>query len=142
VSLRRKHYVVASTIAVLCLAVGLFLFLDFRGCLDRGTFEVIQAAEGPGGRIATIARRYDHDSLGGNEYWVFVSDHIYSPKELRMAYYHSDKVFSADRDGFDVHWIGPNALEIDCNNCEITKDDMNEQRTSSGNVSVRYFGFP
>jgi hypothetical protein len=137
-----RRYVVASGIAVLCVAVVLFFFLDFRGNLDRGNFEVLRTVKNSDNKIAIVARRTDSEAMSSDLYFVFVGDHVYSPKELRLAVHRTHMIFRADRDGLDVRWAGPQQLIIECKNCEITKDDIDEQRFRSGNISVQYLNFP
>jgi hypothetical protein len=142
VAVKGRRYVVASGIALLCVAVGLFFFLDFRGNLDRGNFEVLRTVKNSENSIAIVAKRSDHEALSGDWYFVFVADHVYSPKELRLAVHRTHMIFRADRDGLDVRWAGPQELVIECKDCGITKGDIDEQQFSSGNVSVRYLNFP
>jgi hypothetical protein len=142
---RKSHYIIAAGIAVFFLAVGLFFFLDFRGNLDRGKFEVLRTVKNSENTIAIVGKRSDHDALNGDNYFVLLADHIYSPKELRAAYYRdrSRMIFRANRDGLDVQWPGPHELVIECKNCEIFRDrNVNEQRFKSGDISVRYVDFP
>ena len=138
----RKRYVVASGIALLCLSVALFFFLDFRGNLDRGNFEVLRTVKNSEDKIAIVAKRSDDEALNGDWYFVFVADHVYSPKELRLAVHRTHMIFRADRDGLDVRWAGPQELVIECKDCGITKDDIDEQQVRSGSISVRYLNFP
>jgi hypothetical protein len=80
--------------------------------------------------------------MNGDQIFVFVADHIYSPKELRLALHQSHMIFNADRDGIDVQWASPEELVIECKDCGITKERMNEQHFSNGPISVRYVNFP
>ena len=141
-AIKGRQYVVASGIALLCFAVGLFFFLDFRGNLDRGNFEVLRTVRNSENRIAIVAKRSDHEAMSGDQYFVFVADHVYSPKELRLALHRSPMIFDADRDGLNVYWSGPHNLVIECDSCGITKDNVDEQQFSSGDISVRYVNFP
>jgi hypothetical protein len=95
----RIRYVVASGIVLLCLAVVLFFFLDFRGNLDPGRFEVLRTARNSENIIAIVAKRSDDQAMSGDQYFVFVADHVYSPTELRAALHPSHMIFNADRDG-------------------------------------------
>jgi hypothetical protein len=139
---RRRHYIIASGIALFCLAVSLFLLLDFRGNLDPGKFEVLRTAKNSENKVAIVAKRSDHQAMSGDQYFVFVADHIYSPKELRLALHGSHMIFNAADDGLDVRWTGPQELLIECKDYGITKDRINEQQFSSGAISVRYVNFP
>jgi len=139
---RKRHYIIASGIALFCLAVSLFFFLDFRGNLDPGKFEVLRTTKNSENKIAIVAKRSDHQAMNGDEYFVFVADHIYSPKELRLALHRSPMIFDAADDGLDVRWAGPRELVIECKDCGITKSRINEQLFSSGTISVRYVNFP
>jgi hypothetical protein len=99
VAVMRIRYVVASGIVLLCLAVVLFFFLDFRGNLDPGRFEVLRTARNSENIIAIVAKRSDDQAMSGDQYFVFVADHVYSPTELRAALHPSHMIFNADRDG-------------------------------------------
>ena len=90
-TVKGSRYVVA--LALLCFAIGLFFFLDFRGNLDRGNFEVLRTVKNSEDRIAIVAKRSDHEAMSGDQYFVFVADHVYSPKELRLALHRSPMIF-------------------------------------------------
>jgi hypothetical protein len=85
VAVMGRRYVVASGIALLCLAVALLFFLDFRGNLDHGNFEVLRTVKNSENKIAIVAKRSDDEALSGDWYFVLVADHVYSHKELRLA---------------------------------------------------------
>jgi hypothetical protein len=65
--------------------------------------------------------------MSGDQYFVFVADHVYSPKELRLALHRSHMIFNTDRDGLKVYCSGPHDLVISCDSCGITKENVNEQ---------------
>jgi hypothetical protein len=140
--MRKKHYIIASGIAVFCLAIGLYFFFLFRGNLDTGKFQVLRTTESLENRIAIVAKRSDHNALSGDVVFVFVADHIYSPNELRAAFHRQHMIFAADRDGLDVHWAGSHKLVIKCKDCGITKDRRDEQQFRDGDISVEYVNFP
>ena len=141
--MRKKNgIIIALSIAAFCFAIGLLLFLDFRGNLDHGKFEVLRTTRNSENRFAIVAKRSDNDALSGDQYFVFVADHIYSPKELRLALHRSHMLFNADRDGIAVSWVSPHDIVIECKNCEIGKNDINEQQSHVGDISVEYINFP
>ena len=138
----RRRYVVASGIVLLCLAVVLFFFLDFRGNLDPGRFEVLRAVRNSENIIAIVAKRSDDQAMSGDQYFVLVADHVYSATELRAALHRSHMIFNADRDGLKVYWSGPRDLVIECDSCGITKEGVNEQQFTTGNIRIQYLNFP
>jgi hypothetical protein len=142
VAVMGRRYVVASGIVLLCLAVVLFFFLDFRGNLDRGRFEILRTVKNTENIIAIVAKRSDDQAMSGDQYFVFLADHVYSPTELRSALHRSHLIFNADRDGLKVDWRGPHDLVIECDSCGITKEGVNEQQFSSGNIKIQYLNFP
>lgn len=79
-------------------------------------------------KFAIVAKRSDNEALNGDDYFVFVADHIYSPQELKLAWHRSPIIFRANRDGLEVHWAGPQQLVIQCRGCQIAK--AKRQRTA------------
>jgi hypothetical protein len=141
---RQVAAIIASGVVAFCLAVGLFLFLAFRGNLDRGTFDVLRTTKNSEGVIAIMGERFDHEAMSGNDYFILLANHTYSPDELRLAY-HRDQahmVFRANRDDLNVSWADAHELVVDCRKCEITKGNINSQSFSVGEVRIRYTNFP
>ena len=140
--MRRRTLIVAvaSVLAVVC-AVTVFFVLDFKGYLDQGTYEVLKSETSPDGKLAILTRRYDHQALNGDEYFVLIADHRYSTSELRRALHSPQPIFVADQT-FDFHWISPRELTIECHGCGITRADIDSQRFTEGAIGVRYVGFP
>jgi hypothetical protein len=66
VAVMGRRYVVASGIVLLTLAVVLFFFLDFRGNLDRGRFEVLPTVKNSENSIAIVAKRSDGQAMSGD----------------------------------------------------------------------------
>jgi len=85
-----------------------------------------------------IAERSDHEALGGLEYYVLIGDHVFTPVELRHAYYSSAVVFNTSRDSLTLRWDGPNRLIVNCTYSTVDKDQINVQRRQVGNNSIAY----
>lgn len=114
-----------------------------RGDLDSGSFTLVQAEAAYPKRVAMLVRRSDHHALSGNTYFVVIGDHVFSQPELRKALYRSELVFECGRDGLILHWENLNKLVIECRECKITPDIIQEQRFQvNNNIIIRYSGFP
>jgi hypothetical protein len=94
---KSKSILVGVACAVALVATGL-TFALFHGYFDHGQFEVKQTNWSSSGRVAMIAERSDHEALGGLDYFVLIGDHVFSPTELRFAYYSHDVAFAAADD--------------------------------------------
>jgi hypothetical protein len=140
--MRGKRYIIASGIVAFSLLVALFFVLDFRGNLDPGQFEILRTAQNSEKKYAIVAKRSDHEALNGDQYFVLLSDTIYSSNELRVAFHRSPILFSADRDGIEVRWTSPNELVIECQDCGISKTEINTRQSRAANVSIHYVNFP
>jgi hypothetical protein len=84
-----RRYVVASGIVLLSLAVVLFFFPYFRGNHDRGRFEVLRKVKNSENSIAIVAKRSDDQAMSGDQYFVFVADHVYGTIRAAMNFRHS-----------------------------------------------------
>jgi hypothetical protein len=132
----------ATVIVILGISLIVYLVFLWRGVFDSGTFEVKQNLASSQGKVAILARRSSVEALSGNEYFVIISDHLNSPVELRRALHSSLPVFIADRDGINLEWIGPNELLIRCENCGITRERIEVQKSFYNGSTIRYTGFP
>jgi hypothetical protein len=126
--------VFASAITVFAVLV----FALFHGYFDHGLFEVKQSRWSPTNRVAMIAERSDHEALGGLDYFVLVGDHVFSPSELRHAYYGDVIIFSAESPCLTLNWKSPAQLEIDCEGDIVNVDHINLQKHQSGDIIVSY----
>jgi hypothetical protein len=110
----------------------------FRGYFDHGQFEVKQSQRSSTNQVAMLAERSDHEALGGLEYYVLVGTHLFTPAELRRAYYSNAVVFNASSDCLTLHWDNPNRLTIKCDGSTIDRDHINTQRQQIGSVVISY----
>jgi len=132
----------AIAFPALTMAIAALYLFGYRGAGSSENLEIVQTEVSSARKIATLVRRSDHQALNGDTYFVFVSDREFSVLELRKKLYAFDPVFRAGRDGLSISWASPQELIIKCLDCGITRDLMEKQRFSQGNVAIRYAGFP
>jgi hypothetical protein len=123
--------------AVAIIATASFYGL-FHGYFDHSQFEIKQFQWSSANQVAMVAERSDREALGGLEYYVLVGNHLFTPVELRHAYYSGAVVFNASSDCLILHWDGPNRLTIGCNGSTVDRNHINVQRQRTGNVAVAY----
>ena len=123
--------------AVAILAVA-SLYGLFHGYFDHGQFEIKQFQRSSTNQVAMVAERSDHQALGGLEYFVLIGSHLYTPTELRHAYYGNAVVFNASSDCLTLRWDGKDRLVIRCNGSVIDRSHINAQRQQSGNIAISY----
>ncbi len=114
------------------------LYMLFHGYFDHGDFEIKQFKWSSTNRVAMFAERSDREALGGLEYYVLIGDHLFTPAELRHAYYSNAVVFNAASDCLTLRWDGQNRLIIGCNGSTVDKDHINAQRQQIGNIAISY----
>ncbi len=127
--------------AVLTSAITLFavlVFALFHGYFDHGLFEVKQSRWSSTNQVAMVAERSDHEALGGLEYFVLVSDHVFSPTELRHALYGNEVIFDAADPCLTLKWKSPTQLEIACEGAPLDAAHINRQTHQSGDITVSY----
>jgi hypothetical protein len=134
-SFKRISLVVAGTVAIMATAA---MYGLAHGYFDHGQFRVMQFEWSSTYRVAMLARRSDRQALGGLEYFVLIGDHVFTPAELRHAYYSDAVVFNAASDCLTLHWDEPKRLAIRCSGSTIAKNDINVQRRQVGEVDVSY----
>jgi hypothetical protein len=124
--------------AVATLTIALVYGL-FHGYFDHGQFEITQFQwSSTRDQVAMIAERSDRQALGGLEYYVLIGNHLFTPAELRHAYYSNAVVFNASSDCLALQWEGQNKLTIKCKGSTIDTDDINVQRHQINNVAISY----
>lgn len=132
----------AKIIAIVSFAVSVAFVLAayglWRGYFDRGRFELLSAEWSDSHRLAMVAKRSDDSPLDGDQIFVLVSDHIFSPTELRHALHGPTVIFSADRDCLSVRWTDTHHLVISCQGEPITDGEINRQRFQSNEIAVSY----
>ncbi len=84
----------------------------FHGGFDHGTFEMRQVQWFSSKQVAMVAERSDKDALGGLEFYVLVGNHLFTPAELRHAYYSDAVILRSACNCLVLHWDGPNRLII------------------------------
>jgi hypothetical protein len=137
---RSKRIAKWLAIALIC-AIGIWGILAWLGVLDTAPYSVTQSVVLSPDRIAMVGLRSDEAAMIGYEYFVVIGDHVYSPSELRRSFHSS--VFSTGLGSFTLEREGPNQLLIRCAaNCSITKDIVEIQKFSKGDIAIRYVGFP
>jgi hypothetical protein len=135
------------TVGVVC-AVGVALvaagvgFALFHGYFDHGQFEIKQTNWLSSGRVAMVAERSDHEALGGLDYFVLIGDHVFSPTELRFAYYSHDVAFAAADDCLSVRWIDAHQLSVVCRERTLDSTRINVRRRQVRDVAITYVNIP
>jgi len=136
--LTRFSRISLAGVGVVVIATAAFLYGLFHGYFDHGQFEIKQSQSSITNQVAMVAERSDREALGGLEYYVLIGDHVFTPVELRHAYYSSAVAFSTSSDCLALRWDGPNRLIVRCNNSTVDKDHINAQRRQVGNISIAY----
>ncbi len=122
-------------VAILAIVVVYGLF---HGYFDHGQFEIKQVQRSSKNQLAMLVERSDNDALGGLVYYVLIGNHLFTPAELRRAYYSNAVVFDASRNCLMLHWDGPDRLTIRCNGSTLDSDHINAQRKQLGEVTISY----
>lgn len=128
-------------IAIFAVVVGILGYGLFLGYFDRGKFEIKQSEWSPSGKVAIVAERSDDQALGGYDFFVLISDHLPSSRELSRAYHSDAPVFRAANDCLRIKWQEANQLEIACNGL-FKPGEINAQKTHSGNIDITYRNIP
>ena len=82
----------------------------------------------PRARVAVVAERSDREALSSYVYFVLVGDHVFSPSELRAAYYRHRVVFAAASDCVSVRWSDTHNLTVMCGNGAIDAEHIELQQ--------------
>lgn len=134
------HFYKISLIAVVAAAVlaAAVLYGLFHGYFDHGQFGIKQFQWSSRNQVAMLAERSDREALGGLEFYVLIGNHLFTPDELRHAYYSKAVVFNTSSDCLTLHWDNPNRLTIRCNGPAIERDKINDQKQQIGNITITY----
>ena len=124
-----------ATVAILAMV---YLYALFHGYFDHGQFEIKQFQWSSAGQVAMLAERSDNQALGGLEDYVLIGDHLFTPAELRRAYYSDAVVFNALSDCLSLRWDSPNRLAITCSGSTVDRGHINAQKRQIGNIAVSY----
>jgi hypothetical protein len=130
---------VASALGI-ALIVATFAFSC--GHFDNGLFEVKQTDWSQSGQVAMLAERSDHQALRSDEYFVLIGDHVFSPTELRDAFYGRREVFSAAGDCLSVRWSAARNLTVSCRDGSLDASHINLQRRRTRDVTITYVNIP
>ena len=128
-----------GAVAILAMAS---LYALFHGYFDHGQFEIKQFQWSSTNQVAMVAERSDREALGGLEDYVLIGNHLFTPAELRHAYYSNAVIFNASSDCLTLQWNGQNKLTIRCNGSTIDRDHINAQRQQIGDVAISYENIP
>src|SRR5215467_4544516 len=139
-----KIDVVFGTVLVLVLffasMLGIGAYALFHGYFDHGLFEIKQvewSSLSPQ-RVAVVAARSDHEALNSDQYFVLIGDHVFSPTELRRAYYSDEVVFAAASDCLTISWSDPHHLVLNCRGDKIDAAHINVRRPVADDVTIIY----
>ena len=136
--MRKASRIAAITVCAVIMTVSIAAYALFQGYFDRGLYEVKEVQRFSPTQVAVVARTSNHRALDGDIYFVLIGDHVFSPKELRKAYYKRGAVFATNRDCLTVKWQGSRRLVIDCIGSAITPDQIDVQHHQSGQIAVSY----
>jgi hypothetical protein len=139
--MKRSRKIAIWLITLPICVIGVWSILAWFGVFDTAPYSITQSVNLAPGQIAMVGIRSDQTAMVGYEYFVLISDHVYSPTELRRYFHRS--IFSAGTGAFTIEKDSPSELVIRCRpNCGITKDIIETQEFSKGNIKIRYVGFP
>jgi hypothetical protein len=133
---RRRFFVALS--AIVATALVALVFGLFHGYFDHGRFEVKEAVWSQSGRVAVVAERSDHEAMSSDVYFVLIGDHVFSPPELRIAYYSSNVLFAAANPCITAQWNNPNSLTVACLRGFVDSSRIEVQRRLASGVAVTY----
>ena len=129
---------ILGLICGVALVAAVFTFALFHGYFDHGQFEIKETNWSPSARVAMVAERSDHEALGGLDYFVLIGDRVFSPTELRSAYYSDDVVFAAADNCLSVRWIDSRNLEVMCRDRSLDSRHINVRKRHAGDVEIKY----
>ena len=113
-----------------------------RGYFDRGHFQIIETSKSSSARVAMVAERSDHEAMSSYVYFVLIGDHVFSPRELRDAYYGDAVIFAVASDCLTIRWSYPQNLTIMCREGSIDPSHIEVQLRQAGSVAITYMNIP
>jgi hypothetical protein len=131
-----KIIIIVSCAVVVALAVAVYGL--WHGYFDPGKYELLSTEWSESRQLAMTAKRSDHQALNGDQIFVLVGDHVFTPTELRHALHGPTVIFSTDRDCLSVRWKDTHHLVISCQGEAITDGEINRQKHQADGVSVSY----
>jgi hypothetical protein len=138
----KNKRLLAGVICVLGAALVVIACGLFRGHFDHGQFEVKETSRSSAARVAMVAKRSDHEAMSGDQYFVLLGDHVFSPSELRSAYYGRHVVFASDGGCLSVRWSDPHNLTVMCREGSIDPSHIAVQLRQAGDVVISYVNIP
>ena len=141
-AMNRAKKVGVSVAGVLGFALMVATFVLSCGYFDNGLFEVKQTDWSQSGQVAMLAERSDPKALRSDEYFVLVGDHVFSPTELRDAFYGRREVFNAASDCLSVRWNTPSNLTVSCRDGSLDASHINLERRQTGDITITYVNIP
>jgi len=134
--------IIAATVCTLVAALLAGGYLLFHGYFDTGTFEIKNAQWSSPKQVAVVGKRSDREATNGDQYFVLIGDHLFSPRELRHAYYGHDVIFRANSDCLTLRWIDPHNIVVTCVDHSIEPGAIAVQQHRSGEVAISYINIP
>ncbi|HKT88245.1 MAG TPA: hypothetical protein VJQ59_07410 [Candidatus Sulfotelmatobacter sp.] len=134
----KSKRVILGLVCGAALVAAVFAFGLFHGYFDHGQFEIKETNWSPSARVAMVAARSDHEALGGLDYFVLIGDRVFSPTELRSAYYSDAVVFAAADNCLSVRWIDSHNLEVMCRDRSLDSRHINVRKRQVGDVEIKY----
>jgi hypothetical protein len=143
-AMSKRKKALAGGMCALGVALLLAVFALFRGYFDQGRFEVKEATWTPSGpaRVALVAERSDHQALSSDVYFVLIGDHVFSPTELRIAYYSQHALFAAASDCLSARWADPHNLAVMCRDGVVDSNHIEVRKRQVGDVAITYVNIP
>jgi hypothetical protein len=129
-------------IAALVTTLVVIVLALFHGYFDRGKFEVRNAQWSTSGQVAVLAERSDHNALSSDIHFVLIGDHLFSPSELRRAYYSPAVIFATAGECLTLRWRDTHNLAVTCTDGSIDQAHINVQQRRSGDVDISYVNIP
>jgi hypothetical protein len=141
--MNRAQKVAVGAVCALCIALVAATFALFHGYFDHGLFEIKQTDWSSSGRVALLAKRFDHQALSSDVYFVVIGNHMFSATELRNAYHGPRVIFSAASDCLRIRWNDPHNLTVSCHDGLLdTSHIENIKQHQSGDVAIAYVNIP
>ena len=134
----RTAKIITIISAAIAVALSLAVYGLFHGYFDQGKYELLSAESSGSRQLAMIAKRSDHQAMNGDDIFVLIGDHSFSPTELRHALYGPSVIFSTDRECLSIRWKDSHHLVISCRGEVITDEQINAQKLQSGVVVISY----
>lgn len=134
--------VVLTLCLVFVFAFVVLAYLMFHGYFDNGHFEIQEVKTSDRGLVAMVARRIDTQGLSGDQYYVVIGTHVFSPAELRRALYSDKVIFRADGPCLSVSWSDPDTLNVSCAGGNMVSDHIAVEKHRAGDIKITYSNVP